>query len=244
MRDLSGREPQVAEDDILDARPQQVPAERHGFRRVLVEEVEDHREVVDPERPERVLVLADHAEVLPVSVDHQDVAERAFVDELLELLYAGVIEQQVAGHQDDAALFCDRDELVDLRGLHRRRLLDEDVLAGLERLLRELVVRWNGRRDDDGVELGVCEHLVERGGPPGLWVAAAELRLLALRRIGQPRELGQIGEVAREVLPPLTQAGLADAKGHSFQTLSERRPLEPVAFRRSTTSTDSSTSAL
>ena len=41
-------------------------------------------------------------------------------------------------HEDEIARRGERDELVHLDGAHRRRLLDEDVLAGLERLLREL----------------------------------------------------------------------------------------------------------
>ena len=99
------------------------------------DQVEDHREVVNAERPERVLVLADHAEVLAVAVDAEDVAELAGVDELLQLAHAGVVEQQVARHQHEASLLGERDELLHLGGAHRGRLLDEDVLARLERRL-------------------------------------------------------------------------------------------------------------
>ena len=45
--------------------------------------------IVDAERPERVLVLADLPEVLPVAVDVEDVAELAGLDQLLELRTAG-----------------------------------------------------------------------------------------------------------------------------------------------------------
>ena len=149
----------------------------------------------------------------------------------------------MAGHEDEVALLGDRDELVDLRRLHRGRLLDEHVLPGLERLLRELVVGRDGRRDHDGVQRGVAEHLVEALGPARLRIAGVELLLLPVRGIAEPGELGEVGEVPRQVLSPLAQPGLADADAHSFQTLSDRRPFDPVAFRRSTTSTESSTSA-
>ena len=128
---------------------------------LLVDQVEDHREVVDAERPESVLVLADDPEVLPVAVDAEHVAELAGVDELLQLLHAGVVEQQMARHEHELALLGERDELLHLRRAHRRRLLDEDVLARLERLLRERVVCRHGRRDHDGLEVVVGEHLVE-----------------------------------------------------------------------------------
>ena len=187
-------------------------------------------------------MLSNDAEVLPISVHHQDLAELRPVDELLQLEDARVVEQQVAGHEDEVALLRERDELVDLVTLHRRGLLDEDVLARLERLLRELVVRRHRSRDDDRVERRVLEHLLEGVGPARLRIAAPELVRLPLGRIAEPGEVGEVGEVAREVLPPLAEAGLADPDAHSFQTLSERLPFAPVALRRSTTSTASSTS--
>src|SRR5919202_251481 len=42
---------------------------------LLVEEVEDDRQVVDAERPERVLVRPDDAEVLAVPVDTQNLSQ-------------------------------------------------------------------------------------------------------------------------------------------------------------------------
>jgi len=51
---------------------------------------------------------------------------------------------------------------------------------------------------------------------------------------------GRVVEVTREVLPPRTEPDLSDL--HNRQTLSDSFPLAPVALRRSTTSTASSTS--
>ena len=96
---LPGREAQVAEDDVLDALLEERLAARPDLGRLLAEQVEDDREVVDAEAPERVLVAPDRAEVLAVAVDVEDVAELARVDELLELRDARVVEEQVAGHQ-------------------------------------------------------------------------------------------------------------------------------------------------
>ncbi len=85
VRDLARREAEVAEDDVLDAGREEVAAVRHSDLGILVEQVEDHRQVVHAERPERVLVRADDAEVLPVAVDAEHVAELARVDQLLQL---------------------------------------------------------------------------------------------------------------------------------------------------------------
>src|SRR5205823_8687090 len=92
VRDVAAREAQVAEDDVLDPSGQEVPPVRDARLGLLVEEVEDHGEVVDAERPERVLVGADDAEVLAVAVDAEHVAELARVDQLLQLPHAGVVE--------------------------------------------------------------------------------------------------------------------------------------------------------
>ena len=137
---LPGREAEEAEDDVLDPLLQVVDAVRDRLHGLLAEQPEDHREVVDAERPERVLVRADDAEVLAVAVDAGDVAELAAVDELLHLLQPGVVEEQVSRHQDEPAGAGEVDELLHLLAAHRGRLLDEDVLARLERLLCERVV--------------------------------------------------------------------------------------------------------
>ena len=83
--------------------------------RLLADEVEDHREVVDAERPKRVLVLADLPEVLPVAVDVEDVAELAGLDQLPELRDRGVVEEEVAGEEDGIPLLRERSKLVGFR---------------------------------------------------------------------------------------------------------------------------------
>ena len=154
VRDLPAREAQVAEDDVLDALGRKSRPCATALVGLLVEQVEDHREVVHAERPERVLVRADDAEVLAVAVHAEHLAELARVDELLQLPHARVVEQEVARHEHEVAVGRDRDELVDLLGPHRGRLLDEHVLPRLERLLRKCVVRRYRRRDDDAFDLG------------------------------------------------------------------------------------------
>src|SRR4051812_3454739 len=120
VRDLPGREAEVAEDDVLDAVREEVAAVGDRRLRLLVEQMEDHGQVVDAERPERVLVRADDAQVLPVPVDAEHLAQLAAVDELLQLLDAGVVEQQVTGHQHEVLSPRELDQLVHLGGTHRR----------------------------------------------------------------------------------------------------------------------------
>ena len=55
------------------------------------------------------------------------------------------------------------DQLLGLAGRRRERLLDEHVLAVLERRLRELVVRPDRRHHRHGVDVGRTQDLREVG---------------------------------------------------------------------------------
>ena len=70
--------------------------------------------------------------------------------------------------------------------------------------------------------------------------AARSLECAAVR-VADPREVGERVEVSREVGAPVAEARYGDSQ--SFQTLSERRPVSPVAFRKSTTSWARSTTS-
>src|SRR5712691_9580627 len=115
--------------------------------------------------------------------------------------------------------------------MHRGGLLDEDVLAGLEGTLGQFVVRGHRCRDNDRVDVWVGEELFEVHRDPRLREALRKLLVLRLVDLGDPSQLSQLVEVAREVRAPVADAGLGDF--HSFQTLpSTSCPF--VALRKST----------
>ena len=212
VRDLPAREAQEAEDDVLDAfvdRPAALCGHEVG---ILVEQVQDHAQVVHAERPERVLVAAHDPEVHAVAVDAAHVAELAGVDQLLELEHGGVVEQQVAGHQNEAACIGQRHELVHLSRSHGRRLLDEDVLACLERSLRERVVGRHRCRDHHCVELVVVQQVVEVRRRARVRVALGTRGEVLLVEVAKPPELGEVGEVAGEVRAPVVEADDSDRR--------------------------------
>jgi hypothetical protein len=146
-----------------------------------------------------------------------------------------VIEQQVPRHQDEAAFFREVAELLELGTAHRGRLLDEDVLAGLERASRELVVSRHGRRDHDRLDGVVRQEVIEGRRQARLRIALREALVLCLVDVAEPGEVGEVGEVAREVLAPLAEADLSQARHQSFHTFPLPAPFLPVALRRSTT---------
>ncbi len=122
----------------------------------------------------------------------------------------------MARHEHEPACLRETDELLHLGEAHRRRLLDEDVLARLERRLRERIVRGNRGRDHDRVDVVGGEKLLERAGNPGVGVALAELRLSLLARVAEPAQVGEIVEVAGEVAPPVAEPRLSDPQRHSL----------------------------
>ena len=165
VRGEPGREAQEAEDDVLDALAHVALAARLDLVRLLAGEPQQHRHVVGAERPQRVLVGAQLAEVQAVAVDVEHAPELAVVDQLLELHDAGVVLEQVADHQrrgprpraaaTTASASADR---------LRHRLLDEAVLAGLSTRDRQRGVGRHRRGQGDRVDAVVGEHLVEVGG--------------------------------------------------------------------------------
>jgi hypothetical protein len=147
-------------------------------------------------------------------------------------VHGRVVEQQVAGHQHELALLGDGDEFLRLGGTHRRRLLDEDVLARLQCLLRQRVMRRDRGREDDTVEVGVRENFGEVGRRARVRVAVGEPPAQVVIEIAEPGELAKLVEVPREVRPPVTETDDRDP-AHSFHTLpSSSQPL--VALRKST----------
>src|SRR5258708_22335388 len=147
----------------------------------------------------------------------------------------------MAWHQHLARGFRKGDELLHLLAAHRRRLLHEDVLASLERLLRKVEMRWHRGRDHHGVDGVVGDQVVEGCGDSRRGIPLGVLGLTLGVRVAYPGELRELRDDPHDVLAPATDSGVGDTD-HSFQTLGLVTPWRPTAFRRSTTSAASSTS--
>ena len=131
------------------------------------------------------------------------------------------------GHQDEVVGARKLDELLHLLALHRRRLLDEDVLARLERLA------WPGRsasaRGSRSRPRRRCRprahprtspsrvpaDSVRRSRP----AAAASVSTIQASSLSSPT-------TRHDVLAPAADAGVGDAR-HSFQTFSSAMPRAP-----------------
>jgi hypothetical protein len=205
-------EAQEAEDHVLDALLHVALPDRAALVGLLPREAQDHRHVVGAERPERVLVGAQHAQVEPVGVDVAHVAQLAAVHELLERLDARVVLEQVADHQHAIGRARRRHHLLGLLDRLGERLLDEAVLAGLQHPHRERSVRRHRRGQRDRVQRLVGQQLVQRGRHAGTGEGAPLTGPALLRLVAQPGQLGvrKPVEVARQVGAPVAESGDAD----------------------------------
>ena len=154
---------------------------RDDLDRRLAGQGQHHRHVVGAQRPQRVLVGAELAEVQAVAVDVEDlVAELAAVGHLLERPQPRVVLEQVADHQRAPGRGGGIDGSLGVGDGDRQRLLHEAVLAGLQHSDGELRVGRHRRRQHDRVQLRVVEQVVEVRGHPN----AGELRRRTVARRG------------------------------------------------------------
>ncbi len=189
-----------------------VPAEvgaphRRDPDRVPVEQVVHDRDVVGGEVPDHVQIVLEQAQADPDGVEVQHVPDRPALDDLLDLVHGGVVDEGVIHHQREAPGVRELHERLRRLGGMRHRLLDQNVLAGLEGRLREGVVGPHRRADRQRVDLRVPEEVLEAGVGPGGGVAPLQGRDTPGVKIADRPELGAFGgaEVAEEVGAPVTQ---------------------------------------
>ena len=181
--------------------------------RLVVQEVEENSDVLRTEMPERVLVRADPAVLVPIGVEVVDVTERAGDDELLQLAHCRLEENCVAHRQDPIACLGLVDEGLRFLAAECDRLLDEDVLVGLQRSLGEVEAIRCRRRDDDGVDAVVGQDVAEARGPARSRESRAVGHADVRAPVAEPTDLcaGQLVEGAGESRAALAEPHEGDA---------------------------------
>jgi hypothetical protein len=195
---------------------------------------------VRSQRPERVLVRAQLAQIQAVAVDVVDVAELARVGDLLELDDSRVVLEEVPDHQDLAGRFGSGHDLLGVGCRLRDRLLDEAVLARFEHLDRQGRMGRHRRCDDYRVNGVVGQQLADlgRAADAGKTSGPAVERLLrAVTKPGQLR-VRQLVEVAGQVRAPVAKADNADPDTSRHRRTRLGAAFPRVTPRKSTTSGD------
>jgi hypothetical protein len=173
-----GRDPRIEELPFPDADPRQGDDCLRGSQhaRQLMQGVDGHvvhrptaRAAEVPRRVDRRssgfvtslgLVLVVFAESAAAERPGE-LPDRAALDQLARA--SQLRPEHLAGRGDEAevALLRESDQLVGLSNRRRHRLVDVDVLAGLQRRAAVLVVETDGRGHRDGVDIRLGEHLVD-----------------------------------------------------------------------------------
>ena len=163
VRDQVVLELQVQVGDVLRLALDVADARRRHRDRLRRQQVVHDRQVVDGEVPQHADVVLEQAEVHAHRVVVVDLAE-AVVDQLAHLADRAGVHEGVVDGQHEAAAIGLVDQALRLLGRRRDRLLDEDVLAGLERPHRQVEVARDRRRDGDRVDARVVQHRAEVAG--------------------------------------------------------------------------------
>jgi hypothetical protein len=101
------------------------------------------------ERPPRVLLAANHAEVEALRVDIEHVPELTVVDEALETLDGRMIEEQVTDHEDPATFLGKRAKGRRFGPREAKWFFHKDVPTRAQRGFREREVGGRGGSHDD-----------------------------------------------------------------------------------------------
>ena len=127
--------------------------------RTLAQHVVHDREIVDRQVPQDVDVLLEQTEIDADGIVVVDLAELARLGELFHLANRAGVDEGVAHHQHEVAGLRLVDQTAGFVAARRDRLFDQHVLAGAQRRQRQIEVRLDGRRDDDGIDIaGRCTN--------------------------------------------------------------------------------------
>ena len=104
------------------------------------------------------------------------------------------------------------DEALAVPDVDRQRLLDEHVLAGLQRRLRHLVVGHRRRRQRHGVDRRVGQNGAEVAEEPDVrGTACLQLVSTGSLRVAERGQGAELVEVPNQVLAPVADADDGDA---------------------------------
>ncbi len=157
-------------------------------------------------------IVLQQAEVDADRVEIEQFAEFAAVDQLANPPDRAIVDEGVIHHQAHAAPIGERRQCFSVRFRRSERLLDQHVLAALDRRLRQREMCIERRRDDHRIHVRSIDHrervfssrdpgMPSLGGIPPIGAA-----------IGDRRQANALGfcKISREVGAPIAVADQAD----------------------------------
>ncbi len=170
------------------------------------------------------------AEAIVVRFEPNDASERACGGELEDALEVAVVAAALVNGEQAAASFCELDEIEGLRHGGGERLVDEDVAACGEALMRERIMRLIGSGNNDELDLADREEFVQRSNDARVWIRLSCLGAGALQD-GREAQAGNRADYRRvERASGKAEADQADVncfarglRGHRWKDLIERK---------------------
>ena len=141
------------EGHVLAARREERGALGRNPRRRLIEKVQEDGHVVGHQIPDDVHVGADGTKIRPGEGQILELSEGAGADHLLQMIDPRVVAKDVSNHEQALHPAGEVPQLACLVDVGRERLLDQAVLAGLERGAGHLVVAAGVGGDDDRIDV-------------------------------------------------------------------------------------------
>src|SRR3954454_3836684 len=191
------------------------------------EPVDHDREVVRREVADNRDVRLVDAQVHAARGAEEDLADLTSVEQVLDRVDGRRVDEGVARHEHEPALIRDLDELLGFLGGLRERLLDEDVLAGLEAALGERVVGRDRGDDEDRVDRVVVDDRLDLSGQvdarvtPGL--LGQSVRVLVTE--GRDVNVLELERRAQDVRAPVSETDYRDV-----EFVLDHAPLPIIAF--------------
>ena len=133
---------------------------------IFVEQVVKDRQIVRREVPEHVDVGLEEAQVDAHRVVVAELAKFAGSQGLADTLNRAGEEIGMIDHQDHALAFGQVHQFFRFRDRRAHRLLDQDVLAGEDRLAGKIEMCGDRRGDEHSLDLAIADHVHCGGNHP------------------------------------------------------------------------------
>ena len=166
------------------------------------------------EIPDHADIALMQSQVDAAGRDEVELSEVPRVDQLANRSHRRAVQEGVATHERELALAGQRDQLLRQRARGRERLLHERVLARLQTTATQLVVREHGGGEQDSVEVGVVQELIEVLGQPHGRVASPIALEPGHVGVADPPQLGvgALDQHPHEVGAPVAEADHGDRR--------------------------------
>ena len=180
-----------------------------------------------PQIPDHADVPLMETQVDPARRNEENVADRAGFEQALHSPHRRAVDKRVTAHQDPSLVSGERRKVVRKLAGGCERLLDEHVLARLERSSRKVVVSMYRRSDHHRFDARVVEHTLDARGHARRGDAPSMLRQTLSVEIADPADLGVgvLGDNTQQIWSPIPEADHCHADGRRDRWLQVRNKL-------------------